>query len=100
MSFDDRHSSVLIMSIRDAMRRATLKDWDIELERFNFRSLLELHLFCLTVEAAIKQEREGMAQRASSTGISSVECPYCHWGIAPSVLAQHIREKHLNDPPV
>lgn len=24
----------------------------------------------------------------------SVECPYCHWGIAPSAIDQHIREKH------
>jgi hypothetical protein len=25
---------------------------------------------------------------------SSVECPHCHWGFDPSVLKQHIREKH------
>jgi hypothetical protein len=25
---------------------------------------------------------------------SSVECPHCHWGFAPSVIQQHIREKH------
>lgn len=25
---------------------------------------------------------------------SSVECPHCHWGFAPSVIEQHIREKH------
>lgn len=25
---------------------------------------------------------------------SSVECPYCHFGFAPSVVEQHIREKH------
>lgn len=25
---------------------------------------------------------------------SSVECPHCHWGFAPSVIDQHIREKH------
>jgi hypothetical protein len=24
----------------------------------------------------------------------SVECPYCHWGFAPSVIDQHMREKH------
>lgn len=24
----------------------------------------------------------------------SVECPHCHWGFAPSVIDQHIREKH------
>jgi hypothetical protein len=24
----------------------------------------------------------------------SVECPHCHWGFAPSVIEQHIREKH------
>jgi hypothetical protein len=25
---------------------------------------------------------------------SSLECPHCHWGFAPTALAQHIREKH------
>lgn len=25
---------------------------------------------------------------------SSVECPFCHWGLAPGVIKQHIREKH------
>ena len=25
---------------------------------------------------------------------SSAECPHCHWGFAPSVIEQHIREKH------
>ena len=25
---------------------------------------------------------------------SSAECPHCHWGCAPHVLTQHIREKH------
>jgi cytochrome c peroxidase len=24
----------------------------------------------------------------------SVECPHCHWGFAPSVIEQHVREKH------
>jgi hypothetical protein len=24
----------------------------------------------------------------------SVECPHCHWGFNPAVIAQHIREKH------
>jgi hypothetical protein len=24
----------------------------------------------------------------------SVECPHCHWGFAPAVIRQHIREKH------
>ena len=28
------------------------------------------------------------------TASGSVECPHCHWGIAPSVIQQHIREKH------
>jgi hypothetical protein len=27
-------------------------------------------------------------------GASSVECPHCKWGIAPSAIDQHIREKH------
>jgi hypothetical protein len=27
-------------------------------------------------------------------GDGSVECPHCHWGFHPSVIAQHIREKH------
>lgn len=24
----------------------------------------------------------------------SVQCPHCKWGFAPSVIDQHIREKH------
>lgn len=24
----------------------------------------------------------------------SVRCPHCHWGFAPEVIDQHIREKH------
>jgi hypothetical protein len=27
-------------------------------------------------------------------GDKSVECPFCHWGFAPTVIRQHIREKH------
>ena len=30
--------------------------------------------------------------------VSSVACPHCHWGFAPSVIEQHIREKHPNEP--
>ena len=26
--------------------------------------------------------------------VHSVECPHCHWGLHPSVIEQHIREKH------
>jgi hypothetical protein len=28
------------------------------------------------------------------SGDVSVECPHCHWGFHPNVIAQHIREKH------
>jgi hypothetical protein len=28
------------------------------------------------------------------TKSGSVECPHCHWGFAPQVIDQHIREKH------
>jgi len=28
------------------------------------------------------------------TKSGSVECPHCHWGFSPSVIDQHIREKH------
>jgi hypothetical protein len=28
----------------------------------------------------------------------SVECPHCHWGFAPSVIEQHLREKHSVKP--
>jgi hypothetical protein len=24
----------------------------------------------------------------------SIECPHCHWGFPPSVIGQHLREKH------
>ena len=24
----------------------------------------------------------------------SIECPHCHWGIAPSAFQQHVRKKH------
>lgn len=24
----------------------------------------------------------------------SVECPHCHWGFSPTVIEEHIREKH------
>jgi len=39
---------------------------------------------------------EGMAvrelERRATPG--SIECPHCHWGFAPAVVDQHIREKH------
>jgi hypothetical protein len=28
------------------------------------------------------------------TRSGSVQCPHCRWGFAPSVIEQHIREKH------
>jgi hypothetical protein len=31
-------------------------------------------------------------REARMTG--SVECPHCHLGFAPSVIEQHVREKH------
>lgn len=49
---------ILIRSIRETMRRLTLKDWPIELERLDFQSLQELHLFVLTVEARVQIERD------------------------------------------
>ena len=33
-------------------------------------------------------------ERINSRVDKSVECPHCHWGFHPSVIAQHIREKH------
>ena len=39
-----------------------------------------------------KLNAENRARRLASAG--SVECPHCHWGIAPSAIEQHIREKH------
>lgn len=32
---------------------------------------------------------EGRAQQSSS-----VQCPHCRWGFAPTVIDQHMREKH------
>jgi hypothetical protein len=39
---------------------------------------------------ALEQRANGNRGRRSD----SVECPHCHWGFAPSVVDQHIREKH------
>lgn len=39
------------------------------------------------LDAAARAER-----RITSGG--SVECPHCHWGFAPTVIEQHIRDKH------
>lgn len=33
-------------------------------------------------------------EREPKHSSSSIECPHCHWGFAPSVIDQHIREKH------
>lgn len=33
-------------------------------------------------------------QALELTSNDSVQCPYCKWGFAPSVIKQHIREKH------
>jgi hypothetical protein len=30
--------------------------------------------------------------KVSASG--SVECPHCHWGFAPTVILEHIHEKH------
>jgi hypothetical protein len=32
--------------------------------------------------------------KADKLSTDSVECPHCHWGFAPAVIDQHIREKH------
>jgi hypothetical protein len=34
------------------------------------------------------------AHRSATLKSDSVECPHCHWGFAPGVIDQHIREKH------
>ncbi len=45
---------------------------------------------CIQAEAESALDRI----RGISRAPSSVECPHCHWGIAPSAIEQHIREKH------
>jgi hypothetical protein len=30
--------------------------------------------------------------------LDSIECPHCHWGFAPTVIQQHIHEKHGDQP--
>jgi len=51
---------------------------------------------CRAVAAWLRYEASERKARleARLTPGGSVECPHCHWGFAPSVIAQHIREKH------
>jgi hypothetical protein len=45
------------------------------------------------IKAEQRMKRIGMPP-FSTKSQSSVECPHCHWGIDPSAIEQHIREKH------
>lgn len=62
----------------DLMRKAA-----DEIER------LEFELKAKSYEVEIENPRRPLV-----VGTSSEECPHCHWGFAPSVIRQHIREKH------
>jgi hypothetical protein len=50
-----------------------------------------LHLEIARVLRNCANELIGNGAEHSS---SSVECPHCHWGLHPTVIEQHIREKH------
>jgi hypothetical protein len=41
-----------------------------------------------------RQHLSGDQSAEYVTQSGSVRCPHCHWGFAPSVITQHIREKH------
>jgi hypothetical protein len=45
-------------------------------------------------EIALLKTELCAAVRAETPEGKSVECPVCHWGFAPSVIDQHMREKH------
>ena len=47
----------------------------------------------------LRREVERLQLRVSTEAAriylnASVECPHCHWGFHPSVIDQHIRERH------
>jgi hypothetical protein len=41
-----------------------------------------------------KQIRRFIAKTEAALSPKSVQCPHCKWGFFPSVIEQHIREKH------
>ena len=54
---------------------------------------LEREIERLKLIVTIDEKRRHNAHAAGG-GVDSVECPHCHWGFHPSVIDQHIREKH------
>lgn len=45
-------------------------------------------------DADYKLSQHKYAQGVFPPKSDGVECPYCKWGFAPSVIKQHMREKH------
>jgi hypothetical protein len=45
-----------------------------------------------------QQLRRFIAKTEADKSGESVQCPYCKWGFFPSVIDQHIREKHNGRP--
>lgn len=48
---------------------------------------------------AYREQVQGLIELAYRKALdcrtsASVKCPHCHWGFFPSVIKQHIQEKH------
>lgn len=73
--------------LRDLLHNA---QWAIELLSKQARPYNHEYTCVVRLTQAIGAVERGFAVHDGG----SVECPHCHWGFAPSVIQQHISEKH------
>lgn len=73
--------------LKDLLHNA---QWAVELLAKHSQPYNHEYTCIVRLTRAIGAVERGFAVSESS----SVECPHCHWGFAPSVIQQHISEKH------
>jgi hypothetical protein len=85
------------------MKYRIVMEYSREIEAKDLEQAWEFARRLMTIKDFVIGERPGnehyLLRRVEPTEKpvtpgGSVECPHCHWGFAPSVIDQHIREKH------